>query len=69
MLAAYIATVTAFSAVNFTFLHPIWVRWLWPTVAGTVLITYYTTRYKTAIARGAPTRTLVTVRDAETVAV
>jgi uncharacterized membrane protein len=69
MLAAYIATVTAFSAVNFTFIHPIWVRWLWPTVAGTILITYYTTRYKTAIARGAPTRTLVTVREPETIAV
>ena len=33
MLAAYIATVTAFSAVNFQFLPPL-PRWLWPTAAG-----------------------------------
>jgi hypothetical protein len=35
MITAYIATVTAFSAVNFRFL-PVAVRWLWPTVAGTI---------------------------------
>lgn len=33
MLGAYIATVSAFSAVNFYFLPPL-VRWLWPTVVG-----------------------------------
>lgn len=33
MLGAYIATVSAFSAVNFMFLPPL-VRWLWPTVIG-----------------------------------
>lgn len=33
MMGAYIATVTAFSAVNFFFL-PTLVRWLWPTVIG-----------------------------------
>src|SRR6478735_1918032 len=32
-LAAYVATVTAFSAVNFSFLPTIW-RWLWPTLIG-----------------------------------
>jgi hypothetical protein len=30
-IGAYIATVTAFSVVNFRFLPCIW-RWLWPTV-------------------------------------
>ena len=69
MLGAYIATVTAFSAVNFHFLHPIWVRWLWPTVVGTLAITYYTRRYKTAIARGTPTRRLVAVREPDAVEV
>ena len=62
MLAAYIATVTAFSAVNFAFINPIWVRWLWPTVLGTLVITYYTARYKTKLAHGAHLRELVTVR-------
>eukprot|EP00761_Pharyngomonas_kirbyi_P000531 gb/GECH01000531.1/.p1 GENE.gb/GECH01000531.1/~~gb/GECH01000531.1/.p1 ORF type:complete len:257 (+),score=48.46 gb/GECH01000531.1/:1-771(+) len=33
MSAGYIATVTAFSTVNFTFL-PLVLRWLWPTLIG-----------------------------------
>lgn len=48
MLSAYIATVTAFSVVNFRFLPPI-ARWLWPTVVGTVgiilWIGYYRKRF------------------------
>lgn len=64
MLAAYIATVTAFSAVNFHFIHPIWVRWLWPTVVGTIVIASYTARYKAKMAKGATLRQLVSVRDA-----
>jgi FtsH-binding integral membrane protein len=45
MLTAYITTVTAFSAVNFSFL-PTVVRWLWPTVAGTVGIFIWIRYYK-----------------------
>lgn len=45
MCAAYIATVSAFSAVNFLFL-PTVVRWLWPTLVGTPLIAYWTRRYR-----------------------
>jgi FtsH-binding integral membrane protein len=63
MLAAYIATVTAFSAVNFHFLNPVWLRWLWPSVVGTAVITYYTVRYKTKLAGGSRISQLVTVRD------
>lgn len=63
MLGAYIATVTAFSAVNFHFLNPIWVRWLWPTVLGTLFITYYTARYKAKLSQGAHVQKLFTVRD------
>ncbi len=48
MLGAYIATVSAFSAVNFTFLPPI-VRWLWPTVIGvpgiSIWIAYYRVKF------------------------
>jgi hypothetical protein len=69
MLAAYIATVTAFSAINFHFLNPIWVRWLWPTVVGTIVISWYTTKYKRALERGTPTRALVTVSEPERIAV
>jgi Predicted membrane protein (DUF2306) len=51
MLGSYIATVSAFSVVNFTFL-PTAIRWLWPTVIGTPLIalwvTYYRIRFRRA---------------------
>ncbi len=66
MLGAYIATVTAFSAVNFQFLNPIWVRWLWPTVLGTATITYYTACYKAKLSQGTHVQKLVTVRETVT---
>lgn len=52
MLGAYIATVSAFSVVNFTFL-PTTARWLWPTVIGTPLIVLWITYYKRRFARTA----------------
>ena len=45
MMAAYIATVTAFSAVNFQFLPPV-VRWLWPSVVGTLGIFAWVRYYR-----------------------
>ena len=45
MLGSYIATVSAFSVVNFGFL-PTAVRWLWPTVVGVPLIVAWITYYK-----------------------
>jgi hypothetical protein len=45
MIGSYIAAVTAFSVVNFSFL-PITVRWLWPTIIGTPLIALWITYYK-----------------------
>ena len=44
MIAAYIATVTAFAAVNATFL-PVLARWLLPTAVGGVGIWYLRRRY------------------------
>jgi len=64
MLAAYIATVSAFSAVNFHFIHPVWLRWLWPTVVGTLVITYSTAHYRSKLAQGARIQQLVTIRRA-----
>lgn len=49
-LGAYIATVTAFSAANFTFLPPIH-RWLWPTVIGAIGITIWTRYYRQKFAK------------------
>jgi len=45
MIGSYIAAVTAFSVVNFTFL-PTTVRWLWPTIIGSPLIALWITYYK-----------------------
>jgi hypothetical protein len=45
MMAAYIATVTAFSAVNFHFLPPV-ARWLWPSVVGTLGILVWVRYYR-----------------------
>jgi len=48
MIASYIAVVTAFSVVNFSFL-PLTAKWLWPTILGTpaifIWVTYYKTRF------------------------
>ena len=54
MLGSYIATVSAFSVVNFTFL-PIAVRWLWPTVVGTPLIALWITYHKIRFRQLTPT--------------
>ncbi|RXK50180.1 DUF2306 domain-containing protein [Halorientalis pallida] len=45
MGAGYIATVTAFSTVNFVFL-PTVARWLWPTLLGTPVIFLAVQRYE-----------------------
>jgi uncharacterized membrane protein len=50
MLGSYIATVSAFSVVNFDFL-PTVVRWLWPSVVGTPLIVVWIVYYKIRFAR------------------
>lgn len=51
-LAAYIATVTAFSVVNFQFLPYLW-RWLWPTAIGVPLIFVWRAYYRRKFAREA----------------
>jgi len=53
MLGSYIATVSAFSVVNFTFL-PTAVRWLWPTAIGTPLVAAWITYYKLRFRRAKP---------------
>jgi uncharacterized membrane protein len=45
MLGAYIATVSAFSVVNFAFL-PALIRWLWPTALGVPGIFIWTSYYR-----------------------
>jgi uncharacterized membrane protein len=55
MLGAYIATVSAFSVVNFTALPPI-VRWLWPTAVGVPLILLWIRHYRLQVAAPGLTR-------------
>lgn len=50
MLGAYIATVSAFSVVNFTAV-PSLVRWLWPTAVGVPLILLWTRHYRRRFAK------------------
>ena len=64
MVASYIAAVSAFSVVNFTFLPPL-VRWLWPTAIGAPLLMFWIARHKTKLnskkqVAVAPTYELVT---------
>ncbi len=59
-LGAYIATVTAFSVVNFQFLPSLW-RWFWPTIVGVPLIFVWRAYYRKKFAREArvPTPSIV----------
>jgi uncharacterized membrane protein len=45
MVASYIAAVSAFSVVNFSFLPPL-VRWLWPTAVGVPLLEIWIRSYR-----------------------
>ena len=58
MMAAYIATVTAFSVVNMKFLPQV-TRWLWPTVIGTIGIVIWTRYYRRRFNRRAPSKAAV----------
>lgn len=60
MGGSYIATVTAVSAVNFWMLPPL-VRWLWPSVVGTLLLVITTSRYKRRFTRGEHPRDVAVV--------
>lgn len=66
MLGSYIAAVSAFSVVNFTFL-PELVRWLWPTVIGIPLTVSWARSYRKKLiqpTQPAATSTLATIAEA-----
>ncbi len=63
MMGAFIATVTAFSAVNLTFL-PTLVQWLWPTLVGALAIRLFRMRYAPG-PKLAPTHSLDTGPQAQ----
>lgn len=61
-LGGYIATVSAFSAVNMEFIKPVWLQWLWPTILGAPLIALWSSYYRKKFTRGRRARDVVEVR-------
>ena len=61
-LGGYIATVSAFSAVNMEFIKPVWLQWLWPTILGAPLIALWSNYYRKKFAKGRRARDVVEVR-------
>lgn len=61
-LGGYIATVSAFSAVNMEFIRPVWLQWLWPTILGTPMIILWTRYYRKRLTRGRRAKDIVEVR-------
>ncbi|MEZ4740495.1 MAG: hypothetical protein R2818_14325 [Flavobacteriales bacterium] len=51
-LGGYIATVSAFSAVNMEFITPVWLQELYFTIMGVPLIVLWTRYYKKRLTRG-----------------
>lgn len=62
MLGGYIATLSAFSAVNLEMIRPAWLKWLWPTMVGVPLIILWIGYYRKRFAKGARVRDLAEVR-------
>ena len=61
-LGGYIATVSAFSAVNLNMIQPTWLQWLWPTIVGVPLIFFWTWLLRRRFAKGQRLRTFADVR-------
>jgi uncharacterized membrane protein len=61
MIGGYIATVSAFSAVNFHFLPPL-IKWLWPTIIGVPVIYAWIAYYRKKINKGKEAKDLVEIK-------
>jgi uncharacterized membrane protein len=61
-LGGYIATVSAFSAVNLDMIQPRWLQWLWPTLLGAPLIALWVRYYKKRFAEGKRSRSMFDIR-------
>ena len=62
MLGGYIATLSAFSAVNLTMIKPVWLQWLWPTLLGIPIIVMWSAAYRKRFAKGTRVRDIADVR-------
>ena len=63
-LGGYIATVSAFSAVNLDMIKPMALQWLWPTLVGSPLIALWVGYYRKKFAGGRRSRDLFDIRIA-----
>lgn len=61
-LGAYVAALTAFSAVNLTLIKPEWLRLAWPSVAGGAVMVLWLVRLKRRFANGEHLRSFAKVR-------
>lgn len=61
-LGGYIATLSAFSAVNLHMIGPVWLQWLWPTIVGAPLIAMWVRHYRRRFARGRRVRDVLEMR-------
>ncbi|MCB0793463.1 MAG: hypothetical protein KDB88_01900 [Flavobacteriales bacterium] len=61
-LGSYIATVSAFSAVNLDMLRPVWLQWLWPTLVGSPLIAWWVRYMKAKVGDGSRSRIVARAR-------
>jgi hypothetical protein len=65
MLGGYIATLSAFSAVNFGEWFPwmpTWLVWLWPTLLGTPVVALWSAYYRRKFANGTRVRQIAEIR-------
>ncbi len=61
-LGGYVATVSAFSAVNLHMIQPMWLQWLWPTILGAPLIALWVRYYRKSFEDGKRMRSMTDIR-------
>ena len=61
-IGGYLATLSAFSAVNLTMIEPMWLQWLWPVILGAPLVAFWIWRLQKRFANGERLRTFADVR-------
>ncbi len=61
-LGGYVATVSAFSAVNLHMIKPVWLQWLWPTLVGAPLIALWIRYYRNSFAKGRRMHSMTDIR-------
>lgn len=61
-LGGYVATVSAFSAVNLDMIKPTWLQWLWPTLVGAPMIALWIRYYRSSFEKGRKLKDMTDIR-------